>query len=29
LPDGRLRREAQLPDVFVLEGGWEGWLKTR
>ena len=25
----RLRREAQLPDVFVLEGGWEGWLKTR
>lgn len=23
----RLRREAQLPDVFVLEGGWEGWLK--
>jgi len=23
----RLRREAQLPDVFVLEGGWEAWLK--
>jgi rhodanese-related sulfurtransferase len=23
----RLRREAQLPDVFVLEGGWETWLK--
>jgi rhodanese-related sulfurtransferase len=23
----RLRREAQLPDVFVLEGGWEEWLK--
>ncbi len=25
----RLRREAQLPDVFVLEGGWEAWLKQR
>jgi len=25
----RLRREAQLPDVFVLEGGWEAWLKKR
>ena len=25
----RLRREAQLPDVFVLEGGWEAWLKTK
>ena len=25
----RLRREAQLPDVFVLEGGWEEWLKKR
>ena len=25
----RLRREAQLPDVFVLEGGWEAWLKER
>ena len=23
----RLRKEAQLPDVFVLEAGWEGWLK--
>jgi rhodanese-related sulfurtransferase len=23
----RLRREAQLPDVFVLEGGWEAWVK--
>lgn len=23
----RLRNEAQLPDVFVLEGGWEAWLK--
>jgi rhodanese-related sulfurtransferase len=23
----RLRREAQLPDVFILEGGWEAWLK--
>jgi rhodanese-related sulfurtransferase len=23
----RLRKEAQLPDVFVLDGGWEGWLK--
>jgi rhodanese-related sulfurtransferase len=23
----RLRDEAQLKDVFVLEGGWEGWLK--
>jgi rhodanese-related sulfurtransferase len=23
----RLRKEAQLSDVFVLEGGWEGWLK--
>jgi len=25
----RLRSEAQLKDVFVLEGGWEEWLKTR
>jgi Rhodanese-related sulfurtransferase len=25
----RLRKEAQLPDVFVLEGGWEAWLKKR
>ncbi len=24
----RLRKEAQLPNVFVLEGGWEEWLKT-
>ena len=23
----RLRQEAQLTDVFVLEGGWEEWLK--
>ena len=23
----RLRKEAQLPEVFVLEGGWEAWLK--
>ena len=23
----RLRKEAQLPDVFVLKGGWEEWLK--
>jgi rhodanese-related sulfurtransferase len=23
----RLRKEAQLPDVFVLNGGWEAWLK--
>jgi rhodanese-related sulfurtransferase len=23
----RLRKEAQLPDVFVLQGGWEAWLK--
>ncbi len=23
----RLRKEAHLPDVFVLEGGWEAWLK--
>ena len=23
----RLRDEAQLQNVFVLEGGWEGWLK--
>jgi rhodanese-related sulfurtransferase len=23
----RLRNEAQLKDVFVLEGGWEEWLK--
>ena len=25
----RLRKEANLPDVFVLEGGWEEWLKHR
>jgi rhodanese-related sulfurtransferase len=25
----RLRKEAQLPNVFVLEGGWEEWLNTR
>ena len=25
----RLRREAQLPDVFILVGGWEAWLKER
>jgi rhodanese-related sulfurtransferase len=23
----RLRKEAQVSDVFVLEGGWEAWLK--
>ena len=23
----RLRKEAALPEVFVLEGGWEAWLK--
>ncbi len=25
----RLRKEAQLKNVFVLEGGWEGWLKAK
>jgi rhodanese-related sulfurtransferase len=25
----RLRNEAQLKSVFVLEGGWEEWLKSR
>lgn len=25
----RLRKEAQLPNVFVLQGGWEEWLKTK
>jgi rhodanese-related sulfurtransferase len=25
----RLRKEAQLPSVFVLEGGWEEWLKEK
>ena len=24
----RLRKEAQLSDVFVLEGGWEAWVKN-
>src|SRR5262252_9132093 len=23
----RLRKEAQLSEVFVLEGGWEAWLR--
>ena len=23
----RLRKEAQVSDVFVLEGGWEAWVK--
>jgi len=23
----RLRKEAQLPEVFVLQGGWEAWVK--
>ena len=23
----RLRKEAQVPNVFVLEGGWEAWVK--
>ena len=23
----RLRKEAELPEVFVLEGGWEAWQK--
>ena len=23
----RLRKEAQIPDVFVLDGGWEAWVK--
>jgi len=23
----RLRQEAQISDVFVLEGGWEAWLQ--
>ena len=23
----RLRKEAQLPDVYVLKGGWEAWVK--
>ena len=25
----RLREEAQLPNVFVLNGGWESWLTSR
>ena len=25
----RLRKEAQLSDAFVLEGGWEAWLKKK
>jgi rhodanese-related sulfurtransferase len=25
----RLRGEAQLKNVFVLQGGWEEWLKSR
>jgi rhodanese-related sulfurtransferase len=25
----RLRNEAQLKNVFVLEGGWEAWLKAK
>jgi rhodanese-related sulfurtransferase len=25
----RLRKEAGLTNVFVLEGGWEGWLAQR
>jgi len=25
----RLRKEAQLPNVFVLKGGWEEWLKSK
>jgi len=25
----RLRNEAQLKNVFVLEGGWEEWLKKK
>ena len=25
----RLRKEAVLPEVFVLEGGWEAWLKKK
>jgi rhodanese-related sulfurtransferase len=25
----RLREEAQLKNVFVLEGGWEAWLKKK
>jgi rhodanese-related sulfurtransferase len=25
----KLRNEAQLKDVFVLQGGWEEWLKAK
>jgi rhodanese-related sulfurtransferase len=25
----RLRKEAQLPNVFVLQGGWQAWLKSK
>ena len=25
----RLRKEAQIKDVFVLQGGWEEWQKTK
>jgi rhodanese-related sulfurtransferase len=25
----RLRKEAQLQNVLVLEGGWEAWLRSR
>lgn len=25
----RLRKEAGLPNVFVLSGGWEAWLEAR
>jgi rhodanese-related sulfurtransferase len=25
----KLRTEAQLKDVFVLQGGWEEWLKNK
>jgi len=25
----RLREEAQLKDVFVLDGGWEEWLNSK
>ena len=25
----RLREEAQLQNVFVLQGGWEEWLRTK
>jgi rhodanese-related sulfurtransferase len=25
----RLRDEAQLKDVFVIQGGWEEWLKSK